>query len=547
MKYLFLIFFAGSLTLLYSQDLDSLYNEYVKMKRVSSSGTRAENFAPEIHGEKCGFPLAAQIRRNYNKFSREQQASINILSSRPEKQTSIVSSNGYFRVHYNTQGYDAPVYDLNELLAALDSVYNFEINFLGYPAPPTDNMQGGDNLYDVYISNFPTGTYGFTQFEDELPGGRSTSYMLIDNDFANFYTQGINAARVTVAHEFFHAIQIGNYREPFLEEGNNFRAVDDQYYFEISAVAMEEFVFDDINDYYGNLGSYFNRPQRTLSENTGYNLGILDMFFQKRFGFGFLKRIWELMPGKPFLYALEEAIEERGSTIKNEFHQFGVWTFFTGKRARPGYFEEADFYPLIRPGTTSNFNPPSTEMMISSAPMSNYFIRFDADADTIFVLVTNADVYNGVNSESTLSRFDYGLYDSFVSGCRQIRDDYFCKLTSSYSEIFVESVFLNGELVGAEIPEEINEPYPLPFRYSVHESIKIPTNANTGDELYINIYSSGLDLVYDGLRVITGTSGGIVTWNGRDNRNQKLSSGVYIYVVKYGDTVEKGKLVIFND
>jgi hypothetical protein len=39
----------------------------------------------------------------------------------------------------------------------------------------------------------------------------------------------------------------------------------------------------------------------------------------------------------------------------------------------------------------------------------------------------------------------------------------------------------------------------------------------------------------------------VIMWSGKDNNNQKLSSGVYIYVLKSGNTVKKGKLVIFNE
>ena len=39
----------------------------------------------------------------------------------------------------------------------------------------------------------------------------------------------------------------------------------------------------------------------------------------------------------------------------------------------------------------------------------------------------------------------------------------------------------------------------------------------------------------------------VVRWNGLDNHNNKLSSGVYIYVTKSGDEIKKGKLVIFNE
>jgi hypothetical protein len=39
----------------------------------------------------------------------------------------------------------------------------------------------------------------------------------------------------------------------------------------------------------------------------------------------------------------------------------------------------------------------------------------------------------------------------------------------------------------------------------------------------------------------------IISWRVRDNQNRKLASGVYVYVIKSGNEVEKGKLVILHD
>ena len=509
---------------------------YVRLKHGATEQTQAD---AQVHVNelKCGFTLASEIRKNFDRFSPERQKLLKQMDTRPDKETSVVTPNGYFRVHYNTTGSDAPGYDLNELLAALDSVYNFEINILGYEIPPSDNMQGGDNLYDVYINNYNRGTYGETVFETDLPGDRKITYMCIDNDFEGYYTTGINAARVTIAHEFFHAIQVGDYI---------FRG-SDTYYYEASSVAMEEFVFDDVNDYYGELSNYFNRPSKTISSFNGYNLGIINLFLQQRYDFAIIKRIWELMVEEDFLFAFEDAVAERGSSFQNEFNQFGIWTFFTGKRAIPGYFEEADFYPLIRPVNTVDYSAPYMEVMVNSAPVTNNFIQFNTSTDTIMVLVTNSDVENGVNSETTLTQFDYGIYNSYISGSQSITENYYGLLTTEQPALFKESLFYNDELIGAPVQENINEPYPLPFRYSMHDLIKIPTGGKKDEEVYLNVYSTSLDLVYDGFQVLTGSSGGIVTWNGRKSNGDKLSSGVYVFVVKHGDTLEKGKLVIFND
>ena len=140
--------------------------------------------------------------------------------------------------------------------------------------------------YDIYIQNIP-GFYGYTQPENKIGTSSWSSFMVIDNDFGTgYYTHGIDAARVTIAHEFHHAIQIGNYapinsNEPFRES--------DTFFYEITSTAFEEFVFDDVNDYYAYMPSYFQNPEKSMPLNDGYNLAIWNIYLQNNFGFDILE------------------------------------------------------------------------------------------------------------------------------------------------------------------------------------------------------------------------------------------------------------------
>ena len=145
---------------------------------------------------------------------------------------------------------------MNLLLSALDSVYKFEITHLGYPLPPPDGIIGGDDKYDIYVMNI--GDYGYTQPENNVGASNWTTYMVIDNDFGSqFYTHGIDAARVTVAHEFHHAVQMGNYAP--INPSEPYRNAD-RFFYELTSTAFEEFVFDNVNDYYAYMPAYFSNP-----------------------------------------------------------------------------------------------------------------------------------------------------------------------------------------------------------------------------------------------------------------------------------------------
>jgi flagellar hook assembly protein FlgD len=57
-----------------------------------------------------------------------------------------------------------------------------------------------------------------------------------------------------------------------------------------------------------------------------------------------------------------------------------------------------------------------------------------------------------------------------------------------------------------------------------------------------------MSLVYSTIQTIINYYGQkVVKWNGRKADNEKLPSGVYLYVTKCGNNISKGKLVIFNE
>ncbi len=209
---------------------------------------------------KCGLGLVEEIKNNMSAFSIEQQTVLSKILQRPTLPLSMVSPNGFFKIHYTDTGTDAVIYDINLFAQALDSAYNFEVNYLGYPPPPTDGSEGGDGKYDVYIRNLGN-LYGQTSSETKVGATNWTSYLEVDNDFSGFYTQGINAARVTVAHEFHHAIQMGNYAP--LNSSSSIRS-SDIFFYEITSTSMEEFVFSTVNDYYAYMPDYFRSPERAF-------------------------------------------------------------------------------------------------------------------------------------------------------------------------------------------------------------------------------------------------------------------------------------------
>lgn len=537
-------------------DLDSLFNAFLEMKSAGQYQVESpkDSF---VEKKKCGFGLASDIFFNAEKFDSNKKATLKALLQRPLTETSIVSESGFFRIHYDTTGIHKVQYDVLEFAKALDSSYNFEVNYLSYPPPVSDNGVGGDDRYDVYIQN-AGGYYGYTQPENEITPGsqRYYSYIVVHNSFAGFYTQGIDAARVTAAHEFHHAIQMSNY---ILREINGETA--DVFFYELTSTSMEEFVFDSVNDYYGYMKNYFDKPERSFGNNNGYNLAAWNIFLKDRFNFDLLKRQWEHFVNYRALLAIEFSLNEVNSSFAEELSEFAVWTYFTNYRSIPNkFFKEAEFYPVIRPMNNVLFTPPSRVISVNSYPMSNNLIRFYSGIDTLLAIITNGNVSKGISSPTAVMPFNYELFNYCATGSDSISQDYYSKLTADdeHKIYFLKKEILNNEIDSIKppvvYPKSSNFVFPSPFVYRKHTTINFPLSISEHGVAELFIYNLNMEILYsEMLQIETLKIEGVtyenkyIRWNGLKKSNERMGSGVYFYVVKSNTGTNTGKLVIINE
>ncbi|NWG28022.1 MAG: hypothetical protein HXY48_05745 [Ignavibacteriaceae bacterium] len=548
--------------------LDSLYTKFIQLKAPELLPQTDQPFELTLEDRKCGFGIVNAIKTNIDFFSPEQMNILNSILSRPFLQTSIISPSGFFRIHYDVAGSNTPAYvsgwtvdqNVAEVAKALDSAYRFEINYLGFLSPPSDGNGGGDDKYDVYIQNQGGGFYGYTEWESKIGSVNWTSFMVIDNDYVGYYSTGLNGMRVTVAHEFHHSIQLGNYA--IFNDTNPFRS-SDTYFYELTSTSMEEFVYDDVNDYYAYMSSYFNNTDLAFPGQNGYNIAIWNIYLKDNFGFGLLKRQWELIPSIAAILAINQSLNELSTSFPREFNKFGIWTYFTNFRRIPGkYFEEAANYPIVIPKFNVQF--PSPLLNGQAKPTTNNFVRFNipANNDTLVAVVTNADAFAANDNSSQLFNFQYTLYSDPNTGQRDLTEEYSSTFSVSNPGFWSVSEILNNVLVRQDtsqypiITSNESFAFPNPFNYlnSIYsDGIFISFFATVGDELDFNVYSVGLEKVYSSNMRATqrqtpsGTNYVGVNWNGLDNNGNKLASGVYIYVIKKGSEVVTGKVVIFNE
>ena len=560
-KYVLIIYFFVGSASLYSQSLskvqlDSLFNDFIKYKKAGITDISITKHEPV----KCGFVLVHSINTHFNSFSYEQQQILKPLIIRPVMQTSLVSHSGFFRIHYDTTEINKPNYEkdsdtslhlsdqvlftmyLDSVAIAADSAYYFEVNYLGYPAPPPDDTAGGDNKYDIYLLNLGGSYYGDTQFDGNL------SYMEVNNNFTGFPTLGIFAVRVTVAHEFHHSIQVGNY----------IYRDSDTWFHELTSTCMEHFVYPSIPDYVNYMFTYFDNPQRSIARNNytdGYDLAIWNFYMQKKFNYDIIKRQWQLMPQMRAIEAINQSITEKGASFSQVLNEFGIWVYFTNSRAKQGkYFDQAATYPSISFPISNSFQfPPYTSVNSFNYPVSNNFfnisIQLSSGTDNLVPVITNTDYEAAVANTASTFNFQYLLYNYYVPGTDTISSKYYSKLTTSGSPWFNSEILNDTWLGSTEIfNHDADFAFPSPFNYS-YSVLYIPVDQNTSGEYNLNVYSIGMKLVYSSTVSLIKLDKvkPVIIWNGKDTNNRKLSSGVYIYAVKSGNNIKKGKIVIFNE
>jgi len=297
---------------------------------------------------KCGTPAIIDFHKHQKQLS---AATVNEIESElnpPTTQSSKTyqSPAGNFTIHYQTSGSDAvPSKDSNsnnipdyveEVGAAADSAYRYEVGTLGYPDPiPTGQT------YDVEILNLQS-IYGQTMTYN------GTTRIQIENDFSegfppNTDPQGdqIGDIKVTMAHEFKHAI---NYViNHWSGETTNWGEMD--------ATLEEELVYDNVNDYYNYLrtsDSIFNSPQASFYPGSYYHV-TWAIFFEEKYGSQFWPDVWDIIGNNPNIRMVNAMSQQLGGrqAFNKAYILSELWHYAAGdQRSIPGFgFEEKRNYP----------------------------------------------------------------------------------------------------------------------------------------------------------------------------------------------------------
>ncbi len=305
--------------------------------------------SPYFHNRAiCGTPVIMALATQWPRLSKNTQQAFAHVFQRPTMTDSINSPGGHFRIHYDTSGQHAvapadadgdkvPDY-VQEVAATFDAAWALQIENLRYRVPLDD----GDGRFDVYIQQLGTrGVYGQT-WPEELGNPVTAAYLTVDNDYTDriYATRGLDGLHVTVAHEFFHAVQFA------------YNARDLTWWHEATATWMEDVAYDDVNDYFQYTSFVLEAPavsldwQPSLADGHQYGACVYVHYLDQTFGRKSVRQTWEgLGEGNSTGYDIRklDPVMPTGG-FSETLAGYVIWNYFTGTRFRDGFYEEGVFY-----------------------------------------------------------------------------------------------------------------------------------------------------------------------------------------------------------
>ncbi|MFH1288377.1 MAG: MXAN_6640 family putative metalloprotease [bacterium] len=337
--------------------------------------------------------LLNNVNKNWNKLSSSTQNLLQSILCRPTdpgytieninvayNTTFTFFDTTHFRIFYTEEGNDAAANSFVKTVAeAFESSYAVK-ETKGYKSPPDDQQaselsydrNGGNSKYDVYLldigQNFP-GTFGWTQPEKTPLASNDYikySFIVMDNDYATTQYDTSqspdNFARVTAAHEFFHAVQYA------------YNQNVDNWFLEASAVWFEDQTYPNINDYINRYLNgefkWFSQPELPLDFDTTsnahkYGSGIWPIFLEENFS-GILKNFFEdanTIATPNVFNLLDSRLQTKSSNLSSAFTKFTAWNYITGKNDDGAHYTDGALYDtLYIYNTTSDYmtNPAAT-------------------------------------------------------------------------------------------------------------------------------------------------------------------------------------------
>lgn len=298
-------------------------------------GSAAARYAhPTVARRVASYSVTSTPHDTVTPMTRERAGAVN---DRPALSGTATVDCGFsptMCLHYTTAGEDAVtasyVKQVEATLTHVDGVYHAS----GYRYPDADASSGTANnpngKIDVYLQQLGNSDYyGYcTTTAPASPRGNrdASAYCVLDNDYADRiykHQTPLHNLQVTVAHEYFHAVQFA------------YDYTEDSWFMEATATWAEDELYTNINDNrqylpYGPLG----RPSIPLDDDSGgpnvYGDWLFFRYLTERFGGRsgplpvIVRQMWvaAARPGIYSIRAVEAALHGHGTDLRTQFADF---------------------------------------------------------------------------------------------------------------------------------------------------------------------------------------------------------------------------------
>ena len=479
-----------------------------------------------------------------------------------------ISDDGHFKFHYTTAGYDAvETFSTNgdgvpdfiyEAAKAAEYAYRILIDTLGFDPPPVDDYTSTET--DIYVLNFGGSVYAYTYPENKVSTtSRSddwTAYMEIDNDYKelSYTTNGINGLRVTIAHEFFHVVQLGY---NWFINNNLPGSVDgDTYFLEWSSTWFEERAYPEINDYIQYLGSFFNNPIKSIWDyyDYAYAMGPFIYYLQDVFDQKLIQKTWEKIKNQYALQALMEVVSGYGGNLATQYNNYVSACYYSGARYDEAFAVSPDarYYPELSVSIQDFSNNLGIDDDLKPLATRPYSISFSASQYLNLTVESlsggefkGSYIIDKSTSADFLRKFD-DQAEVFIGEARK-NDQLIIFFTNTSTEITHD---LNLTLTTTEtFPTKILKLYANPYTWKNQYPLNIELQLGKFiSALNFQIYNIRGQRVYKNSIDTENLDPGILTLeiSSDDLRSRNLSSGIYLLRLLADDIEMIHKFTIIN-
>ena len=363
--------------------------------------------------------------------------------------TPVCNDTPSFCVHYVTSGSDrVPAADVDgngvpdqvdTTVATMKKVWSTEVDQMGYhqplddstsPNPTTDPSSNPNGGLDIYLEDLGNNNlYGYCTSDDpDLQARQVSAYCVLDNDYAaSQYGKTPTPQQdleVTLAHEFFHAVQF------------SYDIGEDRFFMEGTAAWMEDEVYPSINDNlqylpqsplaYPMIPLDFYQDGTTASDTyLPYGSWIWWKFLSEWVKPGksavdptIIRDIWTKAKGSTYsVQALKRVLATRHKNLTDAFTTFEVWN-----RNPARFYRDGKLYPAARLGlkrTLTKARPGTATIAAPLAHLAGGTARFTpgtslAGAWRLRIHLNMPDLVRGSAAAVTVHRRDGSQYTRFV-------------------------------------------------------------------------------------------------------------------------------------